>query len=63
VTRRTVPASAFSGGTVAVSLDTTGASFARVEVRNAAGTIVAGSNPVWLLRKAPAGGIPAHRDG
>jgi hypothetical protein len=30
-------------------------------VRNAAGTVVALSNPVWLFRSAPPGGIPAPR--
>jgi hypothetical protein len=61
VTRRTIAASAFTGGPVAVSLDTSNPSFARAEVYNAGGVMVAGSNPVWTLRKAPAGGIPDRR--
>jgi hypothetical protein len=33
----------------------------RVEVRAADGTAIALSNPVWLLRDTPEGGIPRHR--
>ena len=35
--------------------------YIRVEVRSAAGALVGFSNPVWLLRAEPAGGIPAAR--
>lgn len=35
--------------------------FTRLSVRNSAGTVVSVSNPVWMLRKVPASGIPAAR--
>lgn len=35
--------------------------FVRTQVRDGFGAIVATSNPVWLLRRAPATGIPAAR--
>jgi hypothetical protein len=55
------PASEFAAGARLVTLDTTVSSFVRVEVVDGAGVLVAGSNPVWLLRSAPDGGIPAAR--
>ena len=50
-----------SSGTAALALDTSAASFVRTQVVDATGAMIAVSNPVWLLRSAPPGGIPAAR--
>jgi hypothetical protein len=55
------PGTAFAGGPVTQSVDTSQDSFLRTQVLNAAGATVAVSNPVWLLQNAPPGGIPAPR--
>ena len=57
----TLAASAFAGGGASVVCDNRRSSFVRVEVVDAAGVVVAGSNPVWLLREEPPRGIPAAR--
>lgn len=57
----TYPAADFASGQVTLAVDTSAESFVRTEVRDAAGTTVGVSNPVWMLRKAPPGGIPAPR--
>lgn len=59
----TIPSSAFEAGFVEVVLDTTVPTFARVEVLDDGGQLFAGSNPVWLLRSDPPGGIPPARAG
>ena len=46
---------------VALTVDTRTSRFVRVVVRDASGQEVALSNPVWLLRDQPPGGIPAAR--
>ena len=56
-----VPASAFAGGAVTRAVDTRSSTFVRTQVVDASGTIIGVSNPVWLLRSAPPGGIPAAR--
>ncbi len=61
VVRTSLPASAFAAGSADVAIDTTASRFVRVEVRTSTGSIVALSNPVWLLRSAPPLGIPAVR--
>jgi hypothetical protein len=48
-------------GTVTGAVDTSSNCFVRVQIRNTGGEIVAFSNPIWLLRSAPPGGIPALR--
>jgi hypothetical protein len=48
-------------GFVDLPVDTTAPRFVRFEVRSAAGLPIALSNPVWMLRDQPAGGIPATR--
>ncbi len=58
---RQLNASAFVDGRATVNLDTTESSFVRATVRRSDGTIVGAGNPVWLLRSAPPGGIPAPR--
>jgi hypothetical protein len=50
-----------ASGTVTQTIDTGKASFVRTHVLNAAGKVVALSNPVWLLRSAPPGGVPSRR--
>ena len=42
-------------------IDTSKDSFVRTQVFDSSGTLIGLSNPVWLLRKAPPGGIPAPR--
>lgn len=56
-----IPATEFKRGYVDLKVDTGAPRFVRVEVRAAGGTPIALSNPVWLLRDTPAGGIPGHR--
>ncbi len=52
---------AASGGSVTLQVDTTESSFLRTQVLRSSGTIVGASNPVWLLRAPPPGGIPTPR--
>ena len=56
-----IPASQLTRGYLDLKVDTTAPRFVRVEVRAATGEAIALSNPVWLLRDIPAGGIAAHR--
>jgi hypothetical protein len=49
------------GGQVTLPVDTSAESFVRTEVRDAAGKTIGVSNPVWMLKKVPPGGIPAPR--
>jgi hypothetical protein len=55
------PAGRAELGPVGKTVDTSESSFVRAQVVDASGAIVALSNPVWLLRKAPPGGVPAAR--
>ncbi|HEY7147182.1 MAG TPA: hypothetical protein VH637_23295 [Streptosporangiaceae bacterium] len=57
----TYPASALGSGSVQQSIDTSKDTFVRTQVLNSSGAVVGLSNPVWLLRAAPPGGIPAPR--
>jgi hypothetical protein len=57
----TFPASVLGSGSVKQSIDTSKDAFVRTQVLNASGTVVGLSNPVWLLRAAPPGGIPVVR--
>jgi hypothetical protein len=50
-----------SGGSVVHRTNTGKDSFVRTQVLDSAGTVVGLSNPVWLLRAVPPGGIPAPR--
>ena len=54
-------AAALASGSVTRSIDTSKARFVRTQVLNSSGAVVGVSNPVWLLRSAPAGGIPPAR--
>ena len=55
------PAAQLFRGSVTLPVDTTKDSFVRSEVLGSSGRVVAVSNPVWLLRKQPPGGIPGRR--
>jgi hypothetical protein len=55
------PASGLVGGSVTQPVDTSKSSFVRTQVLNSSGAVVGLSNPVWLLRAAPPGGIPVPR--
>jgi hypothetical protein len=50
-----------ASGSIAQWIDNTGGSFIRTQVLNSAGAIVSVSNPIWLLRMPPPGGIPIQR--
>ena len=58
---RTFSAAELGGGSVTLSVDTSVSRFVRTEVLNSAGTVMAVSNPVWLLREQPPAGIPTTR--
>jgi len=53
--------SQLTGGSVTQRIDTSKDSFVRTQVLDSTGTVIGLSNPVWLLRAAPPGGIPAPR--
>lgn len=55
------PASEFATGSALISLDNASSSFVRVEVLDASGLFLAGSNPAWLLCEEPPSGIPVAR--
>jgi hypothetical protein len=55
------PASKVASGSVKLSVSNHAGSFLRSQVLNSEGNVIALSNPVWLLRSAPPGGIPAAR--
>jgi hypothetical protein len=57
----TYTAAQLASGSVTTTIDTSKSRFVRTMVRGAAGTAIGASNPVWLLRTAPPGGIPNHR--
>ena len=54
-------ATQLAGGTITQAVSTAQDSFLRTQVISSTGAIIATSNPVWLLRKAPPNGIPAAR--
>ena len=58
---QTLSPSAFSGNVATVTVSTTTSRFFRVTVLSSSGAVMAASNPVWLLRTAPPGGIPPAR--
>jgi hypothetical protein len=55
------PTSAFGTGGATFPIDTTASMFVRVEVSDSAGTVIASTNPVWMLRSIPPFGIPEPR--
>jgi hypothetical protein len=50
-----------TGGKVTQRVDTAKDGFVRTQVLDSTGAVIGLSNPVWLLRAAPPGGIPAPR--
>jgi hypothetical protein len=58
---KTYAASALASGSVTYAADNTSSAFYRTQVVASNGAIIAASNPVWLLRSAPPGGVPAPR--
>jgi hypothetical protein len=54
-------ASQLTGGSVVQQVSNRKDSFVRTQVLDPTGSVVGLSNPVWLLRAAPPGGIPAPR--
>ena len=54
-------ASQLTAGRVTQRIDTGKDSFVRTQVLDSTGSVIGLSNPVWLLRAAPPGGIPAPR--
>jgi len=56
------PASRLGQAPVNLTISNQSASFVRTQVLDASGTTVAMSNPVWLLRATPPGGIPVARE-
>ena len=59
----TLSDTALVAGSAHVAVDTRQSSFIRSQVRDSTGTVIALSNPFWLLRETPPGGqgIPAAR--
>ncbi|HEY5032055.1 MAG TPA: hypothetical protein VIJ54_06240 [Actinomycetes bacterium] len=55
------PAARLASGSVDVAVDTSASRFLRTQVVGSDGVVIAVSNPIWLLRSAPPGGIPAPR--
>jgi hypothetical protein len=51
----------FSHGPFLMPVKPGGGAYVRTQVRAADGTVVAVSNPLWLLGDEPAGGVPAAR--
>lgn len=58
---RTLTPSAFAGGKATLTVDTSTSRFYRIQVVGSDGSIIGCSNPVWLLREVPPGGIPPAR--
>jgi hypothetical protein len=60
---RTLTPSSFSGNVATIAVDTSRSRFYRVQVLlDRTGQTLGTSNPVWLLRVPPPGGIPPARD-
>lgn len=57
----TYTASALASGSVTLAVDTSVSCFVRTQVLDSRALTVAASNPLWLLRESPPGGIPAPR--
>ncbi|MFZ0324871.1 MAG: hypothetical protein WAN48_12175 [Actinomycetes bacterium] len=58
---KTLTASSFVQGVASLPVSTTTSTFVRATVKRADGTVIGSGNPIWLLRQAPPGGIPAAR--
>jgi hypothetical protein len=62
-THRPIPAGSLVDGRALVAIDASAPTFVRAEVRDGEDRLVAGTNPVWLLREPPTGGVPVDRSG
>jgi hypothetical protein len=62
-TYRPIPFGSLVGGRATVPIDASAPTFVRVEVRDGEDRLIAGTNPVWLLREPPQSGIPVDRSG
>jgi hypothetical protein len=62
-TYRPIPSAALVGGRAFVAIDASAPTFVRAEVRDGEDRLIAGTNPIWMLREPPPGGIPADRSG
>lgn len=60
---RAIPSGAQISGRFHVAIDASAPTFVRAEVRDGEDRLIGGTNPVWLLREPPPGGIPADRRG
>lgn len=58
----TFQASELASGFATLAIDTGSSCFVRLSVRGPDGTVLGFSNPLWMLREAPVGGIPTPRD-
>lgn len=58
---RSYSAASLAGGSVTFQADTSASRFFRTQVVGSDGVVIAASNPIWLLRSTPPGGIPAPR--
>jgi len=56
-----IPAAELAGKPARRTVNTSVSCFVRAQVLDANSRIVAFSNPIWLLRAEPPGGIPAAR--
>ena len=55
------PATKLAKGPVTLSVSNDTSSFVRTQVLDSDGKVIALSNPAWLFRAPPSGGIPAPR--
>lgn len=58
---KTLGPSSLATGTASFSVDTRTSAYFRVEIVDAAGVVIAFSNPVWQLREAPPEPVPPYR--
>jgi hypothetical protein len=59
---QSIPAASFgSTATVGTRVDTIASCFTRAQVRNSAGAIIGISNPIWIFKQTPPGGMPPPR--
>jgi hypothetical protein len=49
------------GGQATMNVNTSSETFVRTEILSSSGTILAASNPAWMLQRTPSGGIPRPR--
>ena len=59
---KSIPQATFGpSATASMTINTTNPTFVRAQVRNSVGAIIGISNPIWTLKHAPPGGVPAAR--